>query len=249
MHSIYRIFCAFLIFDLLSSVISFAEDAFHNPRYDYRITWICLSVVGWVLSLCMVYGLLQAILAGLPGILRFSRRLLNIIFVSAVVLSLLSVRLDVEVSGSSGYLAGFVDPIGRAVRIAFDLDRVISTVALLVLLAMLLFVLWFPVRMPRNLVIFSIGFVIYFAANTSLMLTRGMWSKQSLYLVSNVIGFILCACYASWAIFITRQGELTTVRIGHGWHRGEQERLVGQLEAMNASLLRAAARRSTPSTP
>jgi len=242
LHNIYRIFCFFLAFDLFFSVVSWLEELIHNPRLDYRITWITLSAIGWILSLCLVYGLLQAILAGLPGILRFSRKLLNVSFIGVVVLSLLTIRIDIAVTGSSGYLAGFVDPVGKAVRIAFDLERVISTVALLVLLLILVFVLWFPVQMSRNLAVFSIGFVIYFAAKTGLMLTRGFWSEQSLLLVSNLIAFILAACYAYWTIFITREGESAHVRIGHRWDSGEQQRLIGQLEAMNTSLLRAARR-------
>jgi hypothetical protein len=242
LHSIYRIFCIFLAFDLFFSVVSWLEELIHNPRLDYRITWISLSVIGWILSLCLVYGLLQAILAGLPGILRFSRKLLNVTFIAVVVVTLLTMRIDVAVAGASGYLTGFVDPVGKAVRIAFDLERVISTVALFVLLLILVFVLWFPVQMSRNLAIFSIGFVIYFAAKTGLMLTRGFWSQQSLLLASNLIAFTLTACYAYWTIFITREGESTSVRIGHRWDTGQQQRLIGQLEAMNASLLRAARR-------
>jgi hypothetical protein len=242
LHSVYRIFCIFLAFDLLFSIVSWVEELLHNPRLDYRITWICLSVVGWILSLCLVYGLLQAILAGLPGILHFSRKLLNVTFIAVVMVSLLTIKLDVAVSGTSGYLAEFVDPIGRAVRMAFDLERVISTVALLVLVLILIFVLWFPVQMARNLAIFSIGCVVYFAAKTGLLLTRGLWSEQTLFIVSNIIAFVLAGCYAYWAIFISREGEAARVRIGHRWDAGEQQRLIGQLEAMNASLLRAARR-------
>ena len=74
------------------------------------------------------------------------------------------------------------------------------------------------------------------------MLTRGFWSRESLFLVSNLIAFILAACYAYWTIFITREGEVSRVRIGHGWDLRQQERLIGQLEAMNASLVRAGRR-------
>ncbi len=246
LHHVYRIVCAFLAFDLVFSLVGHFEVFLHNPKLDYRITWILLSVIGWALSLCMVYGLLQAILQTLPGILRFSRKLLNVTFISVVAVTLVTTRVDAAFSGPTGFLSGIVDPVGRAVRVAFDLERIISTVALLVLLFILGFVLWFPVRMPRNLVVLSIGLVVYFAANTALMLTRGLWSEETLVLVSNVITFILSACYACWAIAITREGETTPVRIGHSWNAGQQERLVSQLEAMNAALMRGARRSAAP---
>lgn len=240
---VYKVFCAFLFFDLLSSLTTYLTRFVHSTNFDYRIVWIGFNVVGWILYLWMVYALLQAILAELPGILRFSRKLLNITIVSVIVFSLITSRVDEALSTSSGYLATVVGgPIGNAVMIAFDLYRVISTVALLVLLVILLFVLWFPVQMPRNLAVLSIGFLIYLAANTGLMLTRGLWSEDVLLLASNVLLSINMACYAYWMIFLTPQGEAARVRIGHGWDPSQQNRLMGQLEAMNASLLRAARR-------
>ena len=60
----------------------------------------------------------------------------------------------------------------RVVDIVVVLERVISTVALLVLVFILAFILWFPVQMPRNLAVFSVGFIVYFAAITGLLLAQ-----------------------------------------------------------------------------
>ncbi len=51
----------------------------------------------------------------------------------------------------------------------------------------LLFLLWFPVEISRNLVVFSAGFVVYFAAKTSLLLERSFWSHDSTRIVSMAI--------------------------------------------------------------
>jgi len=242
LYSTYRVFCAFLLFGILSSGMEIIDFSVHKPQFDYRIIWVALTIASWVVGLCMVFWLLQAILASFPGIRSFSRKLLTITFVVVVAVSLLSIRLDVVVTGGTGYLSRRVDPVGRLVRVAFDLDRVISTVAVLVLLVILAFVLWFPVQMPRNLAVLSVGFVVYFAANTALLLTRGIWSRETIALVSNLTLFIITACYAYWTAFITPLGEKVTVRMGHAWQPKEQKQLIGQLEAMNAALLRAARR-------
>ncbi len=186
LHKVYRVFCAFLVLDLIASFHCFLEALIHDPRLDYRLTWIGLRVVAWILSLWMVYGLLHATLEGLPGILRFSRKLLNITFLSVMVLGLLTVRAGYGEFRKSFFRAGYVIRIGRAVKETFDLERVISTVALLVLVLILGFVLWFPVQMPRNLAVFSAGFVVYFAAKTSLLLTRGIWSRRAFRYVEHV---------------------------------------------------------------
>lgn len=242
LRHVYGIFCAFLAYDLAFSATSWLEELLHNARFDYRITWLIFTAIGWLLSLWLVYALLRAILVALPGILRFSTKLLNITFVSVIIVSLLTMRLDREIAGNSGYLSKFIDPLGKAVGISLGLDRVISTVALLVLVLILVFAIWFQVPMSRNLAAFSIGLVIYFAANSAVFLTRGMWSREALWAVSILTTYLTSACYAYWIFFITREGEAVQVTIGHRWRRQEQDRLLTQLEAMNATLLQAARR-------
>jgi hypothetical protein len=242
LHSVYRIFCYFLVFDLFASLISFTEAYIHNPRLDYRITWICLRVVAWILSLSMVYALLNAVLVTFPGVLRLSRRLLNVTLIAVGVLALVTANLDSSISGSSGFLSNFVDPIGKAVRATLDVERAICSVALLMLVVVLTFILWFPVPLPRNLAMFSFGFVVYFAAKTGLLLTRGWWSRESFRVVSDTVPFILAGCYACLIMFITQRGETTPVKLGHSWQSQDQDRLLAQLESMNAALLRGARR-------
>ncbi len=239
LHSVYRVFCAFLVFDLISSLGAVAREFVLIPHFDFRLYWISVRVISWIFYLCIVYALLHAILAKLPGIYRTSKKVLNVTFVSVVAFSLLTIRLDVAVSGSTGFLSKFSDPVAKAVRVTFDLERVISTVALLVLLLILGFVLWFPVQIPRNLAAFSIGFVIYYASITGLLLTRGIWSQETFFLVNNLIMFVIAACYAYWTLVITPEGERVPVRLGHSWAPEQQRRLIGQLEAMNTALLRA----------
>jgi hypothetical protein len=235
LHRVYRIFSLFLLSELAASLVSLAPD--FVP--DYRIFWLVAQFVIWICTLWTVYALLEAVLAKLPGILGFSKKLLNGAFVLAGILGLLTVRPEYFASGAAAY----PDPIARVVGIGIVFERVISSVALLVLVSILGFLLWFPVEVSKNLIVFSTGFLVYFAAKTALLLTRSIWSHESLNLISNLIMFVSGACFAYWAIFITPEAETVPVRIGHSWHRPEQERLIGQLEAINMALLRAAARR------
>lgn len=237
-YRVYRAFWLFLISELSVSLIG----SFNFPpfsAFDYRITWILCRPVIWIFTLWTVYALLDAVLANLPGILGFSRKLLNFVFVGALGIALLSAIPEYSASGT----AGFATSIDRVLGTTFVLDRVICTVALLVLVAILGFLFWFPVEISKNLVVFSTGFLVYFATKSGLWLARSFWSHESLRLVNDLMLVISGACFAYWTIFITPQGESVPVTLGHGWDRTEQDRLIGQLESMNASLLRAAARR------
>ncbi len=239
LHRVYKVFSVFLCLQLLGSLIDMIEAHLIPGQYpDYRITWIALEIGLWVLSLWMVYALLRGVLAGLPGILKFSRNLLNGVFVAALGVAFWSARAEYGVSKA----LSLPTPLGRVVGAMLVLDRAICTAALIALLAILCFILWFPVVMPRNLAVFSIGFTIYFGATAASWLTWSLGSTANLKIFDNVAMFILSLCYAYWAIFITAEGESVPVRMGHSWQVSEQQRLMGQLDVINANLLRAARR-------
>jgi riboflavin transporter FmnP len=126
----------------------------------------------------------------------------------------------------------------------FVLDRAVSTVALIALISILAFILWFPVQMPRNLPILSSGFVVYFAAKTALWLIRNYLSlsEYNTETVGIVMNSVLPLCMVYWLFFLTPAGATEEVRTGHSWRLEEQARLMGQLESMNAMLLRSARR-------
>lgn len=236
-QSVYPLFCLFVGFDAAVSITIKAISVLGQP-IDYRIEWLVVRAISWTIALLMVYALLSAILKTLPGLLRFSRYVLNSVLVGAILIALLTVNPEYTVLG----VAREMDQVQRALMVGVVLDRAFSMAVVLALLAILAFVLWFPVRMPRNLAILSFGLVIYFSSITAFLLIRTYLSPGSVDLVSNSITIIQSACCLYWTVFITSAGEAAEVRIGHSWRREDQERLIGQLESMNAALLRAAAR-------
>lgn len=237
LHSVYRVFCIFLAFDVLSSLTAIYElSASHG--IDYRLTWMAMRPVAWALMLWVVYAFISAVLHSVPGILKFSRKLLNYILPIAIGLAALSFRPEYAASG----LSTLHDPIDHALGIAIVLERVIASIALLVFVSILAFVLWFPVQMPRNLALFSVGLVFYFATNVALLLFHSYISHDSSRLVNNGINLALSACYLYWGLLIRKEGETVTVRMGHSWRKDEQKRLIGQLEALNSALLAAGRR-------
>jgi hypothetical protein len=240
LHAVYRVFCVFLGFDLLSSGIAFIELNEPNAHVRYGITFIVLRIIAWGLSLWMVYALLDAVLANFRGILKFSRKLLNATFLLAILVALSTARPEYAARGLE---ASPADPITHALGLTFILERVIFSAALLALVAILGFILWFPVRLPRNLVVFSIGFVTYFAINTGLLLFQSFVSHRISQSIGNTVTILLSLCFAYMALSITAEGEARSVSLGHSWSAADQRRLMRQLEDMNDALIRAAARR------
>lgn len=244
LHSVYRVFCFFLLFEVLASVIFFAEEYLHDPRLDYRITWIVIEIMGWCLSLWTIFALLRALLARLPGILRFSRRVLAGVTALCIALALISARPEM----SSGGLVRPSDPVSKIMGSVILTDRLIATVVVLVLLAISVFVLWFPIRLPRNLAVFTIGFVIYFGSKTALLLVPSFWRHPLPPVIGIINTFLLSCALAYWLLNIRANGEKSTVTLGHRWRSQDQDRLLLQLQTLNETLVRATGHKPTPAT-
>jgi hypothetical protein len=239
LHDIYRVFCAFLIFQVASeSFVIIEKFTSLNHRLDYRVVWLFMQLISWILSIWMVYALLRAVLQRLPGILRISRRVLNVSLALALVVALISARPEWLASGSSGETS----PIVYAVEVAFVLQRLVATIALLTLLSTLSFVLWFPVAMPRNLAVFGIGFGVYFTGKAALLLVRSFWYHEGLDMLNNGITVMLCVCLIYWITFLNTAGESSPVTLGHSWQSDRQSELLTDMEHLNALLVRSGRR-------
>lgn len=237
LHRIYYVFSLFILLDLGGSSLLFLS-LLYPDEVDYRIVWLCCAVMSWVAILWMVYALLGAMLATLPGVLTFGRKLLNITFLCAIVIAVITAKPDLhaaQVSASAPFLH-------TAVNVGFVVDRVIATTALTVLLCILGFVVWFPVQMPKNLVLFSFGFITYFGSRTVLLLIHDFLGTKTPPLLSVIDTCLLSLCFVYWIVTIMPEGETIPIRIGHGWEVNQQKLLIDRLEAMNSTLLRDARR-------
>jgi hypothetical protein len=119
-------------------------------------------------------------------------------------------------------------------------ERTVDLAILLLLLAITLFLLWFPVRMNRNIAYYLGGFSIFFLAHwlDLLALNFGLGYRQS---VSNGLMALVLICLLALAWSLKPAGEQSTVVAGHRWNPSEMDRLARQLDAINASLGRGSA--------
>jgi len=229
---VYLIFSAFLLTDLVASLVAGLYD-FHLLAIDYRISYSIDRIFSWFFWLWTIYALLSAMLKRLPGILRYSRRLLHATFAVAVLLGGVAIAMSNAVSKVEDWRR----PLDRLVAITFVMDQTIAITILVVLVVMLGFFLWFPVVVSRNLAVFSIGYVVYFSSITALLFLRSFGSNDHSHIGSVVAMLVTCVCYAYWAAFLSKAGEKIPVRIGHRWELDEQRRMIRRLEEVNGVLL------------
>src|ERR1700676_149499 len=99
------------------------------------------------------------------------------------------------------------------------------------------FLVYYPVPVNRNLVVYLIGYTVYFMAKAGGLLILNInyaWLRQ--------VGFIVVAgstvSMLFWLVGLRRKGEEMKMAIGHRWNRESQDRMLAQLKAINMSLIR-----------
>jgi len=231
LYKTYSAFWFFLIVDLLGSYGWLISRL--DPRHlDYRVVWLCASIPVWLLTLSMVYRHMEKILLNLPGIAKLSRTVLNTAYIAAVSCGVLITYFQYGTHGpwDTDKFLNYLLALGIILAGTF------ATVALCVFLAMLTFLIWFPVSVPKNVASLTAGLFLYFMAKTVLLLAPSSWSPQSVRLISLCITIVSCVCFAFWVVLINPEGEKSVSKLQLPWHRLEKEKLIRQLELMDQSL-------------
>ena len=111
-------------------------------------------------------------------------------------------------------------------------------VALFLVMAAL-FLLWFPVKVTKNVASLTGGIVLLLVAQWAGLLMVNFHPGTSIG-VSAILLCVYLGCLIFWNIRVGRPGENLTTVTGHRWNPDEVERLLGQLDTINTRLQRAA---------
>jgi hypothetical protein len=106
------------------------------------------------------------------------------------------------------------------------------------ILLILLFLSRYPVPLSRNVVVHSVVFSLFFLSNTLVML---LYSVFGLHVNSEINLFLMgicSACMVAWLVLLNAKGEKVRVSTLH-FGRGDEERILHQLDSLNDTLLRA----------
>jgi hypothetical protein len=126
----------------------------------------------------------------------------------------------------------------RIVHRFFTAERSMDFAILIFLLLITAFLMWFPVKLTRNIIIYIEGFaVLYFSRSFGLLATNLM-PPTALDVMSSILLCVSLGCLAVWLLTLRRETEDTPATIGHRWNPAAVEHLTGQLETINAALAR-----------
>ena len=233
LHRNYLALMVFVLFDGIQSLMYIPFRMYHP--FDYRVFYLATGVLTWCTTIWMVYSILFAILQHLPGILRFSIWFLNVVFIGWIAISVLTMRPE----WAAYALQGNIPLLAKLVLIFRMLNRAFSLAEILIIISVLLFVLRYPIQVPRNLAVFTAAISIFLCSQIVLFLSLTYLPDVRSYLgLASIPSIVLSLCLVYWILTVNSAGEEAQVVLGRGWQSVPEERLVHQLDALNAALLR-----------
>jgi hypothetical protein len=221
LERIYPFFFGYLVAELLRTLVGFVVP-YKSPQYPH--VW----AVGEGISTCF-YGLIvvelyRLILRDLPGIASIARRYISVTVAIATAGSLLLLNLGVR---PRNYFSTFL-----------IIERAIVFSLVIFILLVTAFLAYYPIPLNRNVVIYSIGYAVYFLTKATALFIRTLGYHVSQQ-ISTILLAISSACLLFWALTLNRRGEMRTVVVGHKWKKEDEALLLSKLKTINANLVEA----------
>jgi hypothetical protein len=219
LYRVYPYFFGYLVAELLRGVLM-SVVPFKGRAYPYF--WVGGEAVITCFYALIVVELYRVVLRDLPGIASISRRYITATVAIATVGSLLLLSLGLR---PRNYFSTFL-----------VIDRAIVFSLVIFILLVSAFLAYYPIPLNRNVVIYSIGYAVYFLTKATSLFIRTLGYHVSQQ-ISAILLLVSSACLLFWALTLNRRGEMRTVVIGHKWNREDEALLLSKLKAFNAHLV------------
>jgi len=219
----YPLFFAFLVVSTVRTAILLG----HHPGYSpYVNRWIISEPLLWVMYILVVYEIQRRVLKDFPGVESLGRWILTGALVLAVSVSSLTLWPDLQSNVKDFPVLQLVNVVRRG----------IATILMTFLLLVSGFLVWFPVPLPRNLVVHSLVFTFWFLSITFSLFVRNVFGPDLIETVSTVLMGAHCLCLYLWLFLVTRKGEEVKMVFRHNVPPEQEAELLNHLTALNRTL-------------
>ncbi len=217
----YKYFSLYLLIDLAQTCSPFFISSVRAYLYFFVVTE-ALMVFCFVLVLLELYSLLLLRLLALKKIAQ---------------------RYSIFAIGVSIAAAAMLRTVLPSPRTAlrelwyFEAPIIASLVLLILLIGA--FLVYYPVPLHRNALMYAVGYVIYFLSRSLVLFLNNTASTAITRSCSSAAMAIDIVCLVFWAVALNRQGEAREIVAGMAWNTPlAQERVLNRLRELNDSLLR-----------
>jgi hypothetical protein len=210
----------------LAEFIILALVRSHGTLYAYAyFAGQCLKLI---VGVAVVLELYRVALAQQPSLSRYGRQTVGFVLGAAALLAVCGLMLASSVpTGQSQIVHDFL-----------SFERTMNAALLFFLLLISLFLLWFPVRLKRNVALYIGGFLIYSVARSFGLLFVNILPMRFTVPLGTGMLVVSGACLIGWVLALRREGEEATTVVGHRWNQAAIGHLTDQLDSINSSLAR-----------
>lgn len=225
-----RVYRWFTIYVVFCVVLSVALIFVPQQTNLYAQVWMATAPVVDILYVLVVLELVSLILQRFRGIASLGRWAVLAGLSLGILIASLTLSPDLSNPAEQS-------PI---LRYFFVLQRGVTSSLVLFLLFITVFLVWYPVPLSRNLITHSAVYAVYFLCTSVAFLFRNLAGSTVTSLGNVVLSGTNVACLVAWMVLLNRAGEQRAVTVKQHWDAEQQQHLIDQLAAINASLLRTA---------
>jgi hypothetical protein len=227
LHTVYRFFFVYLIFAATRSVTLFLLP-FSLGSSTYAIVYLVTAPVLWIFYVLVVLELYSLVLRNYAGIQSLGKWTLYGALFFSIAISVLTL------------IPSWGNERSRLLFWCTTVERGVVFSLVIFLLLILLFLSSYPVALNRNVLVHSIVYTVYFLGISTIELIHNMVGHEVVHQLNNVVLVMTMGCYLAWIFLLTRAGESGVAMLRHNWAPADEQRLVDQLNSINATLLRVA---------
>jgi|SRR5579871_1077506 len=225
LHSRYRAFFCYLIFATVRSGIVANLNTAGKAYYRF---WLVSEPIEWFFYVLVVLELYSLVLEDYRGLATAGRWSL-----------IAAISLALAASGLSLLAPSHYTGQGIVMTYYYVAERAVYFSLLVFLLTILGVLMQYPITLSRNLIVHSVVFSVYFLANTAIYAMLSLFGPGIIPAVTGVLNVVTLGSLCTWLLLLNPGGELRKQRLRPTWMPGREEALVGQLNSLNAALLRA----------
>ncbi len=225
LNRVYRFFFAYLVLTTARSLLLLPFNVRENT---YALIYLATLPILWVFYILIVLELYSLVLQNYSGIYSLGRWTLYGALFFSVAVSVLT--LIPTWGNETSKLLFWSTTVTRGV----DFSLVIF------LLLILVFLSRYPVALNRNIIVHCIVYTVFFLGTSMTILVRNVVGHELMRPLNIVLQVISAGCYLVWIFCLTRAGESRVTMLRHNWSPDDEQRLIEQLNNINATLLRAA---------
>jgi hypothetical protein len=228
LNGLSRIYPRLFLYLSIDFVYSLLGLVFQSNKNVFGWLYIIFHSLKVVVAVFVVLEVYRLALEGHPALAAFGRKTVAGVLTAAGIIAIAGVVLDYSTQPSRY-------PILKGFR---SFERTMDAWVAVFLLLISCFIAWFPVRMKRNVALYISGFVVWSLGRSAVLLWINLMPGRFLEASSIAILLAELLCLVIWLVGLRPQGEEATTVVGALWSPNVMERLTGQLDSINAGLVR-----------